>query len=258
MNIFIKKRIIKIILIIILVFSSGVIAAEVLNDSIWVDTGMCANEDPKTGLTCYELQENPEQDVYYVVKSSKLNDNIWESAHQNPNSVRWDYWRTKFIVKYNAREIPRSEFGLDKALGSPMNHDEILAYLNDPLNGFYNPEEYDYSLLPVPVDAPIVAEEPPLEEIPQIEILPEVIEQTDNPAETNPTEEVTIDPTSEEGTPEPDPTVPENPNTEPEIPSDTGEPVSEEESMPPEESNPQLDQTTESQPSDENSTEIIE
>ncbi len=158
-----KKGFLTILAIIIGLSSIGVVAAETLSDSLWADTNMCSEVDPKTGLTCDEIDENPDQDVYYVVISSHFDDAIWETAHQDPETARWDDAHTKFIVKYNSNEIPRSEFGLEKALGVPMSHSEIIAYLNDPLNGFFDAEYYlEHPLIPlVPLEEvlPLVPEE---------------------------------------------------------------------------------------------------
>lgn len=203
-----KKGFLTLLAIIIGLSSIGVVAADTLTDSLWVDTNMCSEVDPITGLTCDEIEENPDQDIYYVVSSSHFDDAIWAKAHQDPETVRWDAAHIKFIVKYNSNEIPRDEFGLEKALGAPMTHDEIMAYLGDPLNGFFDPDYYiDHPLMPVvpleeimPIlpeellpaeqEVPIVEEEVPTEITPEVDMGEVLGEETDLPEEGGSPEEV--------------------------------------------------------------------
>lgn len=101
-----------------------------LGTIIWITTGGCLGVDSSTGLTCSELKENPGQDIYFIVDSSDFNDAIWESAQQNLETVRWNVAHDKFVVKYNAKDVPRGETGLTKALNNPMTNSEILPIVN--------------------------------------------------------------------------------------------------------------------------------
>ena len=244
-----KKSLYILIAVVLGLSSIGVVAADSLSESLWVDTNMCSEVDPKTGLTCNEINDNPGQDIYYVVTSSHVNDAIWETAHQDPGTVRWDITGTKFIVKYNSDEIPRAEVGIEKALGAPMNHAEVLAYLDNPLNGFFDPEYYiDNPLIPV-----IPIEEVPLIPVDEIPVLPE---EPVDPAEdpevvTTPTEDPTAETSTGEVLGEVDSGIPEeNPESETNPVSDspvtTDEEVSSEEGI-----------VDDSEPVSENPTESI-
>lgn len=108
----------------------GLTTATAVSDAIWADTLFCTVVDPKTGMTCGEINENPNHDVYYIVDDSDYNDEIWASAQQRPETVRWNLDGDKFIVKYNVKDVPRDQVGLAKALQNPMTNDEILEVLN--------------------------------------------------------------------------------------------------------------------------------
>lgn len=114
---------------------------------LWATDG-CLIADPATGMTCEEYEANPDQDVYFIVASSDFNEEIWASSHQHPETVRWNNDHTQFVVKYDAKSVPRDEvdgvFTPGRPLGNPMNGDEILEALNDP------------NWLPIDTDSPVV------------------------------------------------------------------------------------------------------
>ena len=109
---------------ILLIFGS------VVGASILISTIGCVGVDGPTGLTCEELVENPGTDIYFIVDSSDFNDEIWESAQQDPDTVRWNVAETQFIVKYNAQDVPRDETGFLKALNNPMLVEDIRGVIN--------------------------------------------------------------------------------------------------------------------------------
>lgn len=112
-----------------LVLSLGIAGAAV-SDAIIFDTVGCTTTDPKTGLTCEEISENPEQDVYYIVDGAYIEDvELFQMAHQDPASVRWNLAHDAFILKFDASELPRNLVGAQQALHDPMNHEEIMVVL---------------------------------------------------------------------------------------------------------------------------------
>lgn len=114
--------------IIILGGGGGAVA---VSDALWADTTFCTQEDSKTGLTCEELQNNPEVDVYYVVNQTHIDDEeLFEMAHQNPETVRWNNAGSQFILKYDGPEIPRGKVGAQLGLHNPKNHEEIVDILD--------------------------------------------------------------------------------------------------------------------------------
>lgn len=101
---------------------------------LWA-TGGCLTPDAATGMTCEEYEENPDRDVYFIVESSDFNEEIWASAHQHPDTVRWNNAGTQFIVKYDAKSVPRDEvdgvFTPGRPLGDPMSGEEVLEAINN-------------------------------------------------------------------------------------------------------------------------------
>lgn len=93
----------------------------------------CTGEDPATGMTCEEYEANPEQDVYFIVDDSDFNEEIWQTAHQHPDTARWNNAQTQFVVKYNAKDVPRDEVEVllapNRPLGDPKTADEIREIL---------------------------------------------------------------------------------------------------------------------------------
>lgn len=113
-----------------LILVLGTTAGTVASDALLADTAFCTTPDPKTGLTCQEIKDNAEADVYYIVNQGHFdNPALWENSHQDPATVRWNANQTKFIIKYDAPEIPRNEVGALNSLIGPMNHDEIMEEL---------------------------------------------------------------------------------------------------------------------------------
>ena len=109
----------------------GLSGAMTYSDALWADTAFCTVTDPKTGYTCEEMRENPELDVYYVVDAVYFNDaTLWETSHQNPETVRWNTSQTQFILKYDGLEVPRGEVGANLGLHNPKNHQQILELMN--------------------------------------------------------------------------------------------------------------------------------
>lgn len=116
-------------LMIALVLSLGVAGAAV-SDAIVLDTAFCTIPDPKTGMTCSEVSENPEQDVYYIVDGAYIDDaELFAMAHQDPETVRWNIAHTAFILKFDASELPRNLFGGGQALHDPKSNTEMKEVL---------------------------------------------------------------------------------------------------------------------------------
>lgn len=115
-----------------LVLSLGITGVAV-SDAIQLDTLGCTIVDPKTGMTCAEVAENPERDVYYIVDGSHIdNIELFEMAHQNPETVRWNLAHDAFVLKFDASELPRNFAGGQQALHDPMDNTEILEVLQGP------------------------------------------------------------------------------------------------------------------------------
>lgn len=107
-----------------------------LSDAVWADTLFCTITDPKTNMTCDELSANPMQDVYFIVSSTYGgNENVFEEAIQDYSNVRWNVDHTKFIVKYNAVDVPRNQVDspncdpCTKPLKNPKNNAEMREIL---------------------------------------------------------------------------------------------------------------------------------
>lgn len=116
-----------------LILVLGTTAGTVASDALWADTAFCTIPDPKTGLTCQEIKNNAEEDVYYVVDQADFyNETLWINSQQDPETVRWNADQSKFILKYDAPAIPRSEVGGPNSLQGPMNHEEIMQELTKP------------------------------------------------------------------------------------------------------------------------------
>lgn len=117
----------------------GLAGALVFSDSLWVDTLLCTIPDPKTNMTCLEISENPERDVYYIVLVADIDNDerFLETAHQHRNTLRTSLDGTKAIVKYDVGIVAR---GID--LGEPFTNEEMLEYLQNPVNGFVETEEF--------------------------------------------------------------------------------------------------------------------
>ena len=111
-----------------------------LGTILYVATGSCSGIDDVTGLTCEQIKENPEQDVYFTVDVSDFNDNLWEKSQQKPETVRWNLDNDKFIIKYNIKDIPREETGFSKALNNGKTQEEITEIIRDKDNGWIDPD----------------------------------------------------------------------------------------------------------------------
>lgn len=106
------------------------ISGAAVSDAIVFDTILCTITDTKTGLTCSEVSENPEQDVYYIVDEAYIEDeDLFEMAHQDPATVRWNLAHTAFILKFDASELPRDLVGAQQGLHDPMSNEEILEVI---------------------------------------------------------------------------------------------------------------------------------
>lgn len=109
------------------------VTAELVVDDILLDTILCTIPDPSTGMTCSEFSNNPNEDIYYSVGAGNIGDTVlFAAAQQSPSTVRWNRTGTEFILKYNAKDVPRNKTGLFQLLNGPMNHAEALNYLRGP------------------------------------------------------------------------------------------------------------------------------
>jgi len=121
----------------------------VLAGIIILATNDCVGRDPVTGMTCSEYEANPYQDVYFIVDASEIdNDDLFATAQQEKETLRWNQDNSQFVLKYNAISIPRDFVGEGLPLGISYDQSEIVTALENeswyPVGGF---------------DAPIVAEE---------------------------------------------------------------------------------------------------
>lgn len=99
-----------------------------IGTALYLATGGCSGMDTATGLTCEELVENPDQDVYFVVSSTYFNDpTIWETAQGTPETSRWNVAENAFFIKYNAKDVPEDQTGFLKPLNNPMTGEEASA-----------------------------------------------------------------------------------------------------------------------------------
>ena len=115
---------------IILIFGIGGTATAV-SDAFWADTLFCLQPDPKTSLTCEQVKNDPEIDVYYIVNQTHINDQeLFSKAHQHPETVRWNNAHSQFILKYDGLEVPRGQVGALLGLNNPKSHDQIMQTLN--------------------------------------------------------------------------------------------------------------------------------
>ena len=111
----------------------GLSGATAYSDALWADTAFCTKKDSKTEMTCEQIKEKPEQDVYYIVDGAEIeNTELFTNSHQNPDTVRWNLAHTEFILKYDVAEMPRGEFGNKKGLKKSLTHDEVLAIISGP------------------------------------------------------------------------------------------------------------------------------
>ena len=109
----------------------GLSGATAYSDQVWADTVFCTIPDPKTGLTCQQLSQTPEKDVYYIVEASQFsNPDLWANSHQDPATVRWNVANTQFVLKYDGAEVPREEVGILLGLHNPKSQSEILTTMN--------------------------------------------------------------------------------------------------------------------------------
>lgn len=120
----------------------GLSGAIAYSDALEADTVFCTIVDPKTGLTCEQIRDNPELDVYYVVDASYFDDTeLWETSHQDPATVRWNADHTQFLLKYDGVEVPRGEVGRNLGLHNPKNHEQILELMDTPTWRIQDPHD---------------------------------------------------------------------------------------------------------------------
>lgn len=119
-------------------FKKG-IAGALIGAGILAGSGYNPDDvDPVTELTYAEIQANPEQDVYYIISISEINNDerYLEHAHQHQDTLRTSLDGTKAVVKYDVESVVRT---VD--LGEPYTNAEVIEYLRDPENGFTSTEE---------------------------------------------------------------------------------------------------------------------
>jgi len=69
---------------------------------------------------------------YYILPKSKIFLIEDRDVVENKNTIRWDLEKTKFLIK--TKKGIKNSGALTPF--TPMEHKEILTYLNNPTNGF--------------------------------------------------------------------------------------------------------------------------
>lgn len=96
--------------------------------AIITNTINCSITEVGTGMTCEEIRDNPERDIYYSVSEIYYDtDAIWTDAQQEKETVRWDLAHDNFMIKYNAANAPREQMGALKPLNNPMTGAEAVV-----------------------------------------------------------------------------------------------------------------------------------
>ncbi len=116
------------------------IAGAIIGASIVLGGGYNpADIDPLTDISYSEIVEKPDIDVYYVVNVADIVGDMENKSMSKLNTARYSLDGKKVILKYNVGDMDRNI--APEKYGEPFTNAEILKYLRNPDNGFYDPNE---------------------------------------------------------------------------------------------------------------------
>ena len=98
-----------------------------------------ADIDPLTDISYSEIVEKPDIDVYYIVNVADIVGDMENKSMSKLNTARYSLDGKRVILKYNVGDMDRNV--APEKYGEPFTNAEILKYLQNPENGFYDPNE---------------------------------------------------------------------------------------------------------------------